>query len=92
LGLKRDPRNGKYPYMMGEHFFDRFQKDASAKQDSITALNWFRKSEKDPQWRGNSKAMIQTLDPPLSEEEKKRREFFEKSKEKKEEVKQKGKK
>ena len=93
LGLKKDPRNGKYPYMMGEHFFDNFQKDTSAKQDSVKALEWFRKAEKDPQWSGNSKAMIQTLDPPLSEEEKARRKFFEDSKrEKKEEVNQTGKK
>jgi tetratricopeptide (TPR) repeat protein len=93
LGLKKDPRNGKYPYMMGEHHFDNFQKNASAKQDSVKALEWFRKAEKDPQWSGNSKAMIQTLDPPLSEEEKARRKFFEDSKkEKKEEVKQTGKK
>jgi tetratricopeptide (TPR) repeat protein len=88
LGLKKDPRNGKYPYMMGEHYFDKFQKDSSVKQDSVKALNWFKKASKDPQWAGNSKAMIQTLDPPLSDEEKKRRAFFEKAKEKKEEVKQ----
>lgn len=88
LGLKKDPRNGKYPYMMGEHYFDKFQQDSSVKQDSVKALTWFRKASKDPQWAGNSKAMIQTLDPPLSDEEKKRREFFEKTKEKKEEVKQ----
>jgi len=92
LGLKKDPRNGKYPYMMGEHYFDRFQKDTSAKQDSVNALTWFKKAQKDPQWSGNAKAMIQTLDPPLTEEEKKRREFFEGSKEKNEEVKQAGKK
>jgi tetratricopeptide (TPR) repeat protein len=91
LGLKKDPRNGKYPYMMGEHFFDKFQKDTSAKQDSVQALDWFRKALKDPQWKGNAKAMMQTLDPPLSEEEIARRKFFEGSK-KKEEVKQTGKK
>lgn len=92
LGLKKDPKNGKYPYMMGEFYFDKFQKDSSGKQDSVNALTWFRKAEKDPMWSGNAKAMIQTLDPPLTDEEKKRREFFERSKEKKEEVKQKGKK
>ena len=92
LGLKKDPRNGKYPYMMGDYYFDKFQKDSSGKQDSIRALDWFNKAQADPQWKGNARAMIQTLDPPLSEEEKKRREFFEKSKEKKEEVKQVGKK
>ena len=95
LGLKKDPRNGKYPYMMGERHFDNFQKDNSAKQDSVSALKWFRQAEKDPQWKGNAKAMILTLDPPLTEEEIARRKFFEGSKEKKEEkeeVKQAGKK
>lgn len=85
LGLKKDARNGKYPYMMGERHFDKFQNDNSAKQDSVSALEWFRKAEKDPQWKGNAKAMIQTLDPPLTEEEIIRRKFFEGSKEKKEE-------
>ena len=89
-GLKQDPKNGKYPYMKGDHYFDRW-KNSSAKQDSINALTWYRRAEKDPQWKNNANAMIQTLDPPLTEEEKKRREFFEKSKQKKEEVKTEGK-
>ena len=90
-GLKQDSKNGKYPYMMGEHFFNRWE-NSSAKQDSINALTWYRRALKDPQWKGNANAMIQTLDPPLTDEEKKRREFFEGSKQKKEEVETEGKK
>ena len=90
LGLKRDAKNGKYPYMMGDHYFDRW-KSSSAQKDSINALIWYRRALNDPQWKNNANAMIKTLDPPLTEEEKKRREFFEKSKEKKEEVKTEGK-
>ena len=90
-GLKQDPQNGRYPYMRGEHYFDRWE-NSSAKQDSINALIWYRRALKDPQWNGNANAMIQTLNPPLTEEEIKRREFFEKSKEKKEEVETEGKK
>ncbi len=88
-GLKQDSKNGKYPYMMGEHYFNRWE-NSSAKQDSINALTWYRRALKDPQWKGNANAMIQTLDPPLTEEEKKRREFF--GKQKKEEVETEGKK
>lgn len=91
LGLKKDTRNGKYPYMMGDYFYDKW-KNTSAPQDSIESLNWFKKAQNDPQWSGNAKAMIQTLDPPLTEEEKKRREFFDQSKKKKQEVQQEGKK
>ena len=90
-GLKQDSKNGKYPYMMGDHYFDRWE-NSSAKQDSINALTWYRRALKDPQWKGNANAMILTLDPPLTEEEKKRREFFEGSKKKKEEVETEGKK
>ena len=90
-GLKQDSKNGKYPYMMGDHYFNRWE-NSSAKQDSINALTWYRRALKDPQWKGNANAMIQTLDPPLTEEEKKRREFFEGSKQKKEEVETEGKK
>ena len=90
-GLKQDSKNGKYPYMMGEHYFNRWE-NSSAKQDSINALTWYRRALKDPQWKGNANAMIQTLDPPLTDEEKKRREFFEGSKQKKEEVETEGKK
>ena len=90
-GLKQDSQNGKYPYMMGDHYFNRWE-NSSAKQDSINALTWYRRALKDPQWKGNANAMILTLDPPLTEEEKKRREFFEGSKKKKEEVETEGKK
>ena len=90
-GLKQDPNNGLYPYMRGNHYFDRW-KNSSGKQDSINALNWYRRALKDPQWKGNANAMILTLDPPLTEEEKKRREFFGRSKQKKEEVETEGKK
>lgn len=90
-GLQQDPQNGRYPYMRGDHYFNRWE-NAGAKQDSINALSWYRRALKDPQWRGNANAMIQTLDPPLTEEEKKRREFFEGSKKKKEEVETEGKK
>lgn len=90
-GLKQDPQNGLYPYMKGNHYFNRWE-NSSAKQDSINALTWYRRALKDPQWKGNANAMIQTLDPPLTEEEKKRREFFEGSKKKKEEVETEGKK
>ncbi len=90
-GLKQDPNNGLYPYMRGNHYFDRW-KNSSGKQDSINALTWYRRALKDPMWKGNANAMIQTLDPPLTEEEKKRREFFEGSKQKKEEVETEGKK
>jgi tetratricopeptide (TPR) repeat protein len=90
-GLKQDRKNGKYPYMMGDHYFDKF-KESSAPKDSVSALTWYRKAMKDPQWKNNANAMILTLDPPLTEEEKKRRAFFEGSKKKKEEVKQEGKK
>ena len=78
-GLKQDPQNGKYPYMMGDHYFDKF-KNSSVSKDSVTALNWYRRAMKDPQWKNNANEMILTLDPPLTEEEKKRREFFEGSK------------
>ena len=71
--------------------FDKF-KESSAPKDSVSALTWYRKAMKDPQWKNNANAMILTLDPPLTEEEKKRRAFFEGSKKKKEEVKQEGKK
>lgn len=90
-GLKQDPQNGRYPYMRGDHYFQRWE-NSSAKQDSINALRWYRRALKDPMWKGNANAMIQTLDPPLTEEEKKRREFFEGSKQKKEEVETEGKK
>lgn len=90
-GLKQDPQNGRYPYMRGDHYFNRWE-NSSAKQDSINALTWYRRALKDPMWKGNANAMIQTLDPPLTEEEKKRREFFEGSKQKKEEVETEGKK
>ncbi len=90
-GLKQDPQNGRYPYMRGDHYFQRWE-NSSAKQDSINALTWYRRALKDPMWKGNANAMIQTLDPPLTEEEKKRREFFEGSKQKKEEVETEGKK
>ena len=90
-GLEQDPKNGRYPYMKGDHYFDRWE-NSSAKQDSINALTWFRRALKDPQWKGNANAMILTLDPPLTEVEKKRREFFEGSKQKKEEVETEGKK
>lgn len=90
-GLKQDPQNGRYPYMRGDHYFQRWE-NSSAKQDSINALIWYRRALKDPMWKGNANAMIQTLDPPLTEEEKKRREFFEGSKQKKEEVETEGKK
>ena len=92
-GLKQDSQNGRYPYMMGDHYFDRWE-NLSAKQDSINALTWYKRAKalKDPPWEDNAISMIKTLDPPLTEEEKKRREFFEKSKEKKEEVETKGKK
>ena len=90
-GLKQDPQNGRYPYMRGDHYFQRWE-NSSAKQDSINALRWYRRALKDPMWKGNANAMIQTLDPPLTEEEKKRREFFGGSKQKKEEVETEGKK
>lgn len=90
-GLKQDPQNGRYPYMRGDHYFNRWE-NSGAKQDSINALTWYRRALKDPQWKGNANAMIQTLDPPLTDEEKKRREFFEGSKKKKEEVEVEGKK
>ncbi len=90
-GLKQDPQNGRYPYMRGDHYFQRWE-NSSAKQDSINALTWYRRALKDPMWKGNANAMIQTLDPPLTDEEKKRREFFEGSKQKKEEVETEGKK
>ncbi len=90
-GLEQDPKNGRYPYMKGDHYFHRWE-NSSTKQDSINALTWYRRALKDPQWRGNANAMIQTLDPPLTKEEKKRREFFEGSKQKKEEVETEGKK
>ena len=90
-GLKQDSQNGRYPYMMGDHYFDRW-KNSSVKQDSINALIWYKRALKDPMWKGNATAMIQTLDPPLTEEEKKRREFFGRSKQKKEEVETEGKK
>ena len=90
-GLKQDPQNGRYPYMRGDHYFNRWE-NSSAKQDSINALTWYRRALKDPMWKGNANAMIQTLDPPLTEEEKKRRDFFEGSKQKKEEVETEGKK
>ncbi len=83
-GLKQDPQNGRYPYMRGDHYFHRWE-NSSAKQDSVNALTWYRRALKDPMWKGNANAMIQTLDPPLTEEEKKRRDFFEGSKQKKEE-------
>ncbi len=89
-GLKQDGKNGKYPFMMGDHYFDEWKK-SSAKRDSINALTWYRRALQDPQWKHNANARIQTLDPPLTEEEKKRREFFEGSKKKKEEVKTEGK-
>ncbi len=90
-GLEQDPTNGRYPYMKGEHYFDRWE-NSSGKQDSINALTWYRRALKDPMWKGNANAMILTLDPPLTDEEKKRREFFEGSKQKKEEVETEGKK
>ncbi len=90
-GLKQDSNNGLYPYMMGTHYFNRWE-NSSGKQDSINALTWYRRALKDPQWKGNANAMILTLDPPLTDEEKKRREFFEGSKQKKEEVETEGKK
>ena len=90
-GLKQDSQNGRYPFMMGDHYFNRWE-NSSAKQDSINALTWYKRALKDPQWKGNANAMILTLDPPLTEEEKKRREFFEGSKKKKEEVETEGKK
>ena len=83
-GLKLDPKNGKYPYMMGDHYFEKFE-NSSVSKDSVTALTWYRKAMKDPQWKNNADAMIKTLDPPLTDEEKKRREFFEGSKKKAEE-------
>ena len=90
-GLEQDPKNGRYPYMKGDHYFNRWE-NSSGKQDSINALTWYRRALKDPMWKGNANAMIQTLDPPLTDEEKKRREFFEGSKQKKEEVETEGKK
>ncbi len=90
-GLKQDSKNGRYPYMMGDHYFNRWE-NSSAKQDSVNALTWYKRALKDPQWKGNANAMILTLDPPLTDEEKKRREFFEGSKKKKEEVETEGKK
>ena len=88
-GLEQDPKNGRYPYMKGDHYFNRWE-NSSGKQDSINALTWYRRALKDPMWKGNANAMIQTLDPPLTDEEKKRREFF--GKQKKEEVETEGKK
>ena len=90
-GLKQDSQNGRYPYMMGDHYFNRWE-NSSAKQDSINALTWYKRALKDPMWKGNANRMIQELDPPLTDEEKKRREFFEGSKQKKEEVETEGKK
>ena len=90
-GLKQDRKNGRYPYMMGDHYFNRWE-NSSAKQDSINALTWYKRALIDPMWKGNATAMILTLDPPLTEEEKKRIEFFEGSKKKKEEVETEGKK
>lgn len=91
LGLRQDGRNGKYPYMMGEHYFDKW-KTSHAPQDSVDALNWFKRAQNDPMWAGNATAMVQTLDPPLTEEEKMRRKFFEDSRKKTQEVNQEGKK
>lgn len=90
-GLQQDPKNGRYPYMRGDYYFQRWE-NSSAKRDSINALTWYRRALIDPMWKGNANAMIQTLDPPLTEEEKKRREFFEGNKKKKEEVETEGKK
>lgn len=90
-GLKQDSQNGRYPYMMGDHYFNRWENN-SAKQDSINALTWYRRALKDPQWKGNANAMILTLDPPLTEEQKKIDEFFKDAKKKKEEVETEGKK
>ncbi|MDE2954803.1 MAG: tetratricopeptide repeat protein, partial [Gemmatimonadota bacterium] len=39
-GLKQDPQNGRYPYMRGDHYFQRWE-NSSAKQDSINALIWY---------------------------------------------------
>lgn len=91
LGLRQDGRNGKYPYMLGEHYFDKW-KTSQAPRDSVEALTWFKRAQNDPMWVGNATAMIQTLDPPLSEEEKMRRKFFEESRKKTQEVNQEGKK
>ncbi len=90
-GLKVDAQSGRLNYLKGDHYLKRWN-NASAKQDSVRALTWYKKALKDPQWRDNAQRMIWELDPPLTEEEKRKREFFDKSKNKKEEVKVKGKK
>ncbi|MBS13454.1 MAG: hypothetical protein CME19_17870 [Gemmatimonadetes bacterium] len=89
-GLKIDSRSGRLNFLKGDFYYKKWNAD-SAKQDSVRALNWYRKATADAQWRGNAQRMIDELDPPLSEEEKKRREFFNNSK-KKEEVEVSGKK
>jgi tetratricopeptide (TPR) repeat protein len=89
-GLKLDGRNGKLLYMKGQFYYRKW-KDAGAKQDSVRALQWFRKAQNDPQWAGNAKRMIDEIDPPMTEEEKKLQEFF-KKKAAKDEVDVKGKK
>jgi len=90
-GLRLDPGSGKFNYMKGQHFFDKW-KNSSAKKDSVSALKWYKKAQKDPQWSGNAKRMIDELDPPITEEEKIRQKFFNKSKKKEKEVDIKGKK
>ena len=90
-GLKLDPGSGKFNYMKGQYFYDKWKKSA-AKTDSMYALKWFKRAKKDPQWTGNAKRMIDELDPPITEEEKVRQKFFNKTKKKEEEVDIEGKK
>ena len=90
-GLRLDPGNGKFNYMKGQHFYDKW-KNSAAKADSMNALKWYKKARKDPQWSGNAKRMIDELDPPITEEEKMRQKFFNKTKKKEEEVDVEGKK
>jgi tetratricopeptide (TPR) repeat protein len=89
-GLRLDNRNGKLLYMKGESYYKKW-KASGSKQDSVRALEWFRKAQNDPQWAGNAKRMIDELDPPMTEEEKKLQEFF-KKKQNKDEVDVQGKK
>ena len=90
-GLKLDPGSGKFNYMKGQYFYDKWKKSAT-KTYSMYALKWFKRAKKDPQWTGNAKRMIDELDPPITEEEKVRQKFFNKTKKKEEEVDIEGKK
>ena len=88
-GLKLDPKNGRFAYLKGEHYYKRWTA-SSAKGDSALALKWFEKAADDPRWRSSARQMVDHINPPMSEEEKRLRKFF--GEKEKEVVRQEGKK